>query len=162
MDVRERLFVKEYVINKGNAYQAALKAGYSKRTAQNAYEWLQKTLSNPSAKRHLPYKPYLKQAVEGELKAIEDAKVADEREVMEYLTSVMRKESRSSVVVVEGTGDGCSEARIIEKPPDEKEATKAAELIGKVHGMFTDRMDLNADADLNIHIDYGDGDGTDG
>lgn len=156
VDVRERLFVKEYVINKGNAYRAALKAGYSKRTAQNAYEWLQKTLSNPSAKRHLPYKPYLQQAIESELEKIESAKIADEKEVMQYLTSVMRKESRSQVVVVEGTGDGRSEARLIVKPPDERDSIKAAELIGKVHGMFTDRMDLNADADLNIRIDYGD------
>lgn len=140
MDVKERLFVKEYVINKGNAYQAALKAGYAKRTAQNAYEWLRETLANPSAKRHLPYKPYLRQAIDEELKKIEDSKIADEKEVLQYLTSVMRKESRSQVIVVEGTGDGYSEARLIEKPPDEKEATKAAELIGKVHGIFTEHV----------------------
>ena len=28
LNEKEKLFAKEYVINKGNAYQAALKAGY--------------------------------------------------------------------------------------------------------------------------------------
>jgi hypothetical protein len=45
------------------------------------------------------------------------------------------------VIVIEGTG-----ARLVEKPPDEIEATKAAELLGKVHGAFTDRMDVTAGA----------------
>ena len=57
MDVRERLFVKEYIINKGNACQAALKAGYAKRTAEQAYNWLEETPINSTKKRHLPYKP---------------------------------------------------------------------------------------------------------
>ena len=55
----------------------------------------------------------------------------------------MRKESKAQVVVVEGTGEGRSKARLIEKTPDEKEATKAAELIGKVHGIFTDKVDFD-------------------
>lgn len=40
---------------------------------------------------------------------------------MGYLTSVMRGQSEADVVVVEGTGDGYSEAKLIKKPPDEKE-----------------------------------------
>lgn len=155
MDVRERLFVKEYVINKGNAYQAAMKAGYAKNTARNAFEWITQTLSDSDKKRHLPYKPYLKDAIEAELKKIEDAKTADEKEIMEYLSSVMRKEAKSSVVVVEGIGVGCSTAKIVEKPPDEKEALKAAELLGKVYGMFTDRVQGDLDTTLNIQVDYG-------
>ena len=59
---------------------------------------------------------------------------------MEYLTSVMRGESESSVVVVEGYGEGCSEAKIIEKPPDEKERLKAAELLGRHYAIFTDKV----------------------
>ena len=143
MDVRERLFVKEYIINKGNAYQAALKAGYAKRTAEQAYNWLEETPINSTKKRHLPYKPYLREAIEDELKKIDDAKIADEKEVLQHLTSVMRKDSKAQVVVVEGTGEGRSKARLIEKTPDEKEATKAAELIGKVHGIFTDKVDFD-------------------
>ncbi len=71
---------------------------------------------------------------------------------MEYLTSVMRGESQSSVLCL--IGDGMQEA--IEKCPDEKERLKAAELLGKRYGLYTDKVDIDADMDLNINIDYGD------
>ena len=72
--------------------------------------------------------------------------IADTKEVMEYLTNVMRGKSRSSVLSM--CGDGMQE--IIEKPPDEKEKIKAAELIGKRYGMFKDNVDLNADVGVTI------------
>lgn len=158
LDIRERAFMHEYIINSGNAYQAAIKAGYKKSTAKNAYEWLLETLPDPTKTRHLPYKPELETAIQEELKRIEDAKIADEIEILQYLTSVMRKESLSESVVVEGCGDGVSRASVIDKHPDEREAMKAAELLGKTRGMFKDKVDMNADMELNITIDYGDGD----
>ena len=78
--------------------------------------------------------------IEEKLAEISSQKTAKAQEVMEYLTSVMRGESESSVVVVEGYGEGCSEAKIIEKPPDEKERLKAAELLGRHYAMFTDKV----------------------
>ena len=83
--------------------------------------------------------------------------IAKQDEVLKYLTAVMRGESASAVVVVEGEGEGVSSARIVEKPPDEKERLKAAELLGKRYGAFTDKMDIKADNSVNITIDYGDG-----
>lgn len=79
-------------------------------------------------------------------------KTADAQEVMEYLTSVMRGESQSSVLCL--IGDGMQET--IEKRPDEKERLKAAELLGKRYGLYTDKVDIDADMELNISIDYGD------
>lgn len=78
--------------------------------------------------------------IEERLAEISDQKTAKAQEVMEYLTSVMRGESTASVVVVEGYGEGCSEAKIIEKPPDEKERLKAAELLGRRYAMFTEKV----------------------
>lgn len=153
LNVRERSFVHEYIINQGNAYRAALKAGYSMRTARHANQWIEEG-ENPSSKRTLPYKPYLREAIDAELKKLDDEKIADEKEVLQYLTAVMRKESRAVVLVVEGTGDGRSEARLVEKPPDEREATKAAELLGKVHGLFTDRVQ----ADVSLPVFCGESD----
>lgn len=141
LNVRERAFVHEYIINGGNAYRAALKAGYAKNTAKHAYQWLVETQRNQT--RKLPYKAELAAAISAELEKIESAKIADETEILQYLTAVMRKESVAEVVVVEGTGDGCSEARILKKGPDEREATKAAELLGKVRGLFRERVDLD-------------------
>lgn len=78
--------------------------------------------------------------IEEKLAEISSQKTASAQEVMEYLTSVMRGESESSVVVVEGYGEGCSEAKIIEKPPDEKERLRAAELLGRHYAIFTDKV----------------------
>ena len=78
--------------------------------------------------------------IEEKLAEISSQKTASAQEVMEYLTSVMRGESESSVVVVEGYGEGCSEAKIIKKPPDEKERLKAAELLGRHYAIFTDKV----------------------
>ena len=75
---------------------------------------------------------------------------------MKHLTSVLRGESESEVIVVEGTGDGCSEARKITKKPDEKEKLKAAELLGKRYGLYTDKIDKNEDLNISVTIDYGD------
>ncbi|MPN14118.1 hypothetical protein SDC9_161444 [bioreactor metagenome] len=77
---------------------------------------------------------------------------------MEYLTAVLRGESESEVVVVEGCGDGCSEARRINKLPDEKERLKAAELLGKRYGLFTENVKLDGPAVVKIIDDIG---GTD-
>ena len=81
--------------------------------------------------------------------------IADQDEVLKYLTSVMRGESQSEIVVVEGVGDGMSEARAIQKAPDEKERLKAAELLGKRYGLYTEKVEQQVDMDLNIVVDYG-------
>ena len=84
--------------------------------------------------------------------------IADQDEVLRYLTSVLRGKSRAQEIVVEGIGEGCSEARTMEKAPSEKERLKAAELLGKRYALFTDKVDMDADMDLNITIDYGEAD----
>ena len=141
---KEKCFATEYIINKGNAYKAALSAGYSKNTARNASEWLQETLKNTDAKRHLPFKPELKQYIEEQVKQMESAKIADATEVMQYLTSVMRGESNSEIVVTEFCGDGISEARRMTKKPDEKEKLKAADSLAKILGISKEKVDLTA------------------
>lgn len=89
---------------------------------------------------------------------IHNEKTADAQEVIEYLTSVLRGESTAQEIVVEGTGDGCSEARTMEKAPSEKEKLKAAELLGKRYALFTDKVETDVDMDLTITIDYGEDD----
>ena len=82
--------------------------------------------------------------------------IATQDEVLKYLTSVLRGESQSTEIVVEGTGDGCSEARTLKKEPSEKDRLKAAELLGKRYGLYTDKIETDVDMELNINIDYGD------
>jgi phage terminase small subunit len=142
LTAKQQRFCDEYLLDL-NATQAAIRAGYSKKTAKQIG---QQNLTKLDLKEYIGKRMAEKEA----------ALVADQTEVMRYLTSVLRGQSVSEVVVVEGTGDGCSEARTMQKAPDEKERLKAAELLGKAHMIFTDKVQQEVDMDLNITVDYGD------
>ena len=98
----------------------------------------------------------IKKYIDTRMEELRNEKTADAQEVIEYLSAVLRGESTAQEIVVEGTGDGCSEARTMEKSPSEKERLKAAELLGKRYALFTDKVETDVDMDLNITIDYGD------
>ena len=136
LTLKQQRFADEYIIS-GNATDAAVKAGYSKKTANRiATENLSKLV--------------IQTYIDEKLKELSDKKIADQQEVLAYLTSVLRGETQSEIVVVEGVGDGCSEARRLQKAPDEKERLKAAELLGKRMGLFKDKLDLTANVPVII------------
>ena len=54
----------------------------------------------------------------------------------------MRGEITEEVVVVEGTGDGCSDARVVDKQISARDRLRAAELLGKRYQLFTDKVDV--------------------
>jgi phage terminase small subunit len=62
----------------------------------------------------------------------------------------MRGNSESEVVVVEGMGNGVSVARGVMKKPDEKERLKAAELLGKRFGIFTENVKVEGSVPVVI------------
>ena len=109
-----------------------IKAGYSENYAKSDGC---KILENPSVKTYIDEK----------LKELSDKKIADQQEVLAYLTSVLRGETQSKIVVVEGQGEGVSRAKPMQKAPDEKERLKAAELLGKRMGLFKERVELSTD-----------------
>ena len=92
----------------------------------------------------------IKSYIDEKLKELSDKKIADQQEVLAYLTAVLRGETQSEIVVVEGVGKGCSEARRLQKLPDEKERLKAAELLGKRMGLFKDKLDVTANVPVII------------
>lgn len=124
MTNKQKRFADEYLID-CNATQAAIRAGYSEKTARQIG---QENLSKPDIKKY----------IDEQLEKMQSDSVASAEEVMQYLTSVVRGQSTSSVLSL--CGDGCQE--VIEKAPDEKERLKAAELLGKRYGIFTDKMSL--------------------
>lgn len=126
---RQKMFA-DYFLETGNAEQAAIKAGYSERYARgNAHK--------------IRYSPAIASYIEERLEELASERIASVTEIMEYLTKVMRGQSFGETVVVEGVGDGCSTARVIVKRPDEREQLKAAELLGKRYGMFTDKLSVD-------------------
>lgn len=144
---RERLFAEEYVINKGNALQAALKAGYTESTAKHATDWLRDEMPDEKG-RKFKRKPQLRKYIDDMIQKQESNRVASPEEVLQYLTAVMRKETQAHELVVVGTGDGCSEAQVVPKPPSEKEALDAAKALAKIMGVSTNRQ--KAEQDLRI------------
>lgn len=141
---KQKRFCDEYLIDL-NATQAALRAGYSKKTAKQIG---QQNLT----------KLDLKNYIDKRMKEKESELVANQDEVLKYLTAVLRGETTAQEIVVERTGDGCSKAKTMKKAPSEKERLRAAELLGKRYALFTDKAETDVDMDLNITIDYGEDD----
>lgn len=160
MTEKQKRFCDEYLTDL-NATQAAVRAGYSKKTAYSIGE------------ENLR-KPELKEYIEKRMAEKESQLIADQDEVMRYLTAVMRREKMESVVVTLNTEktsyvpdeNGTMRKQtvkqeipqIIEIPAQLRDANKAAELLGKAYGIYTDKVDVDADMDLNITIDYGEDD----
>ena len=144
LTAKQKLFCDEYIISL-NATQAAIKAGYSKKTARKI------------AAENLT-KPVIQSYISERMKQKESSLIATQDEVLQYLTSVLRGESQTKDTVLVGIGDGCQEVQEVEKKPSEKDRLKAAELLGKRYGLYTDKISADVDMSLDISIDYGDGD----
>lgn len=123
MTIKQQRFADEYIIS-ANATQAAIKAGYSKKYANtNASKLLQNTT--------------IKSYIDERLAELQSQKVADQQEVLEYLTSVMRGEETEQTVI--GVGDLGQELTDIEVSA--RDRIKAAELLGKRYRMWTDKVE---------------------
>lgn len=138
MTAKMQRFCDEYLIDL-NATQAAIRAGYSEKTA---YSIGQENLKKPEIKKYIEQRMAEKDA----------SLIADQDEVLKYLTQVLRGQSQSEVIVVEGCGEGCSEARAMQKAPDEKERLRAAELLGKRYGLYTEKVEADVETELTVTI----------
>lgn len=124
-------------IKLGNATEAAAQAGYSRKTA--------KVIGQENLT-----KPYLREYIEGRLAELESSRVADAKEVLQYLTAVMRGEKDEEVVVTEGVGEGRSEARTMKKKIGGRDQVKAAELLAKRYGLLTDNVKVSGEGVVQI------------
>lgn len=120
---RHEKFCHEYIKDM-NATQAAIRTGYSKNTANRIGSRL---LSNVDIKSRVAE---LREAYFNE-------NIMTAQQVEYELTRIALGLSNEKHVVIEGTGDGYSEARIIDKPPDEKSRLKALELMAKRHRILS-------------------------
>lgn len=125
MNARQRKFCDEYLID-CNATQAAIRAGYSPKTAKQIG---QENLT----------KPDLKAYIDEQLELLHNERTADAQEVLEYLTAVMRGEHTEQVLKL--IGEGVQTVTDIDVAA--RERLKAAELIGKRYGMFKDNVNVD-------------------
>lgn len=125
MNARQKRFCDEYLID-CNATQAAIRAGYSPKTAKVTGA---KMLTNANLKAY----------IDEQLERIHNEKTADAQEVLEYLTAVMRGQYTEQTLQL--IGDGVQ--KIADIDVSAKERLKAAELIGKRYGMFKDNVGID-------------------
>lgn len=125
MNARQKRFCDEYLID-CNATQAAIRAGYSPKTAKVTGA---KMLTNANLKAY----------IDEQLERIHNEKTADAQEVLEYLTAVMRGQHTEQTLQL--IGDGVQ--KISDIDVSAKERLKAAELIGKRYGMFKDNVGID-------------------
>lgn len=120
---RHEKFCHEYIKDM-NATQAAIRTGYSEKTAKMQGSRL---MTNDDIKARV--------------KELRDSyfneNIMTAQQVEYELTRIALGLSNEKHVVIEGTGDGYSEARIIDKPPDEKSRLKALELMAKRHRILS-------------------------
>lgn len=116
-------FCHEYIKDM-NATQAAIRTGYSNKTANRIASQLLSKLD-----------------IKARVKELRDSyfneNIMTAQQVEYELTRIALGLSNEKQVVIEGTGEGCSEARIIDKPPDEKSRLKALELMAKRHRILS-------------------------
>ena len=158
MSEKQRKFCDEYLIDL-NATQAAIRAGYSEKTAYS--------IGNENLK-----KPVIREYICKRIKEKEESLVAKQDEVLRYLTDVMRRNKKENIVVTlksekstyvpDENGTMRKQTikeeipQVVEIPAYLRDSNKAAELLGKYYGMYRDSIDLDADMELNVKIDYGD------
>ena len=142
---KQKLFVDEYLIdlNATRAYKAVYP---NVKNDSSAAVCATKLLRNAKVQEY----------IDQQLEKVSSGKIADVQEVMEYLTKVMRREMKESVVVTVtkerseyvDTGDGKPRKKtvkeevpqIVEIPAKLSDANKAAELLGKRYSLFTDKV----------------------
>ena len=117
---KERIFADEY-IKTTNATQSAIKAGYAENSA---------SVTGSKMLR----KPKIRQYIDAVMNERSKNTIATADEVLEYLTKVMNGEEKDAFGL---------DASIADR-------TKAAELLGKRHMLFTDKVKLDAEIEIDI------------
>lgn len=149
---KEQLFVDEYLtdMNQTRAYKAV----YTKVKNDNVAA---------AAASRLLKKPGIQEYIDERLAKISDEKIAKTEEVMQYLTSVMRREHKEHIVVTimeekstyvpDDNGTMKKQTvkkeipQIVEIPAKLSDSNKAAELLGKAYGLYTDRLNVDNSAE---------------
>ncbi|MGC7619409.1 terminase small subunit [Staphylococcus epidermidis] len=139
LNLKQQAFVDEY-IKTGTAYQSAIKAGYSEKYAKSSSH---KLLENVG----------IKAEIDKRMEKLKKDSIADQDEILQYLTSVLRGEVTDQELIPIQVGRGEMEVEELEKRSDTNARTKAAELLGKRYMMWTDKQQIETTATVQFNDD---------
>ena len=127
MTEKQKIFADEYIIclNATRAYK-------------KAYPNVKKDEVARANGSRLLTKANVKAYIDEQLKKLQSERVADQQEVMEYLTAVMRGKKTEPLLVLDGEG----KQKVVDAIPPVQARTKAAELLGKRYRLFTDKQEV--------------------
>lgn len=134
LTIKQNKFADEY-IKTGNAYQSALNAGYSENYAKNATKFL------------LENNGQISSYIEERMKKLESKTIANQTEILQFLTRIVRGEEKEEVLVNVGN----FEQEKQEIKISAKDRIKAAELLGKRYGSWIEKQEV--DINLPTFID---------
>ncbi|HHH8705219.1 TPA: terminase small subunit [Streptococcus pyogenes] len=134
LTLKQKRFADEYIIS-ANATAAAIKAGYSKKTARSIG---QENLTKPDIKAYIGER----------LEKLESEKIATQEEVLQYLTSIMRGDQQEKTLISVGEFG----QKIVDIDVGAKDRIKAAELLGKRYRLFTDKVEMDVSSDVTINV----------
>lgn len=135
LTLKQKRFADEYIIS-GNIEQSAISAGYSKNYARAQAH---KLLANVGIKNY----------IDERLKILDSEKIADQKEVLQYLSAVMRGEHKEKTLI--SIGEFGQE--IVDIDVGAKDRIKAAELLGKRYKLFTDKVEVDANIETVVFVD---------
>lgn len=143
MNLKQQRFCDEY-LKDGNATRAYMVA-YPDSNYESAQANAIRLIGNDKIRQYIDEKN----------REIHNSKICDVEEIRQLLSEIARglETGKSESIVVENVGGGISKARKVTKKPDEKDRLKALELLGKANSLFTDKMDLKAQVDIQVDID---------
>jgi phage terminase small subunit len=139
LNLKQQAFVDEY-IKTGTAYQSAIKAGYSEKYAKSSSH---KLLENVG----------IKAEIDKRMEKLKKDAIADQDEILQYLTSVLRGEVTDQELIPIQVGRGQMDVEELEKRSDTNARTKAAELLGKRYMMWTDKQQIETTATVQFNDD---------
>lgn len=127
MTEKQKIFADEYIICL-NATRAYKKAYPNVKKDEVARSNGSRLLTNANVKAY----------IDEQLERLQSERVADQQEVMEYLTAVMRGKKTEPLLVLDGEG----KQKVVDAIPPIQARTKAAELLGKRYRLFTDKQEV--------------------
>ena len=129
MNERQKRFADEYIIS-GNGTQAYMIAYPNIKKETTARAAASRLLANVNVKSYISER----------LEELKKDSIAEQDEVLQYLTSVMRGEMKDEALMVVPVGDFESEVQRHDQRADTSQRTKAAELLGRRYAMWTDKQ----------------------